>query len=136
MINSTTGAFAQFKKVFRAQTDAIKSKGSITYCSYTDFEFLTDDFQDKVSKFTETDNGLTYLAGTNKKNLILPATWLHGSRRLINTPKINMILATDEISDLNNIGTEEHIYTIDAALSGTIGAAIQDPEAMRVSDQV
>lgn len=135
VISSTSGAYDQFKKIFRSQTDAIKKNGAITYCSYTDYEFLTDDFESKVSKFTETDNGITYLSGTNRKNIIMPVTWLNGSRRLINTQKTNMIVATDILSDLNNIATEEHVYTLDAAMSGVIGAGIQDPEAMRVSDQ-
>jgi hypothetical protein len=136
IISSTSGAYDQFKKLWRSQSVQIKNSGATIFCSYNDYEILTDDFENKISKFTETDNGITYLSTTNKKCIIKPVTWLTNSRRLICTKPENMIIGTDLLSDMNNIATEEHPYTIDAGITGVLGVQVRDPEALRVSDQV
>jgi hypothetical protein len=137
-IIAATDAYHMFKLLWRSQTIAVRKYGAIIYCSYTDYDFLTDSYETQVTKFTETDilTGITYLATTERKCMIKPVTWMTGSRRLICTPRENMIIATDEVSDLNVIATEEHVYTLDVALSGVLGVAVRDPWMMRVSDQV
>lgn len=140
VINSASGAYAHFKKIWRAQDEEIRddeTKWVPTFCSYTDYDFLTDDVEDKVGKYTETDKdtGIKYLRGTERRNPIIPVLWLSGSRRLINAPADEMLIGTDLKSDLNNINTIEQMYYIDAGITGVLGTQIRDLSKIRVSDQ-
>jgi hypothetical protein len=135
----TDGATAKtaFKKLFRAHTDAYKKAGLITYCSYTDYEFLLDGLSENT-KYTNPDGtpvGQLYLPETGKKNLIIPVTWLNGSRRLICTPKENLILGTDLLSDLNDISVVQDVYTYKTGIKFQLGFQIRDIDAIRVGDQ-
>lgn len=138
VIDSAADAYAIQKGLWRSLPIAAQQKGGVIYQSFLDSYFLSDSYEDKVSKYTELDvsTGTMYLAGTFRKCIIKPVTWMTGSRRLIATTADNMILATDELSDMNNIATEEHIYTLDAGLSGVLGVQVKDPSNMVVSDQV
>jgi hypothetical protein len=135
----TDGATAKtaFKKVFRAHSDAYKKAGLITYCSYTDYEFLLDGLSENT-KYTNPDGtvGTLYLPETGKKNEIRPVTWLNGSRRLICTPKENLILGTDLLSDMNDISVVQDVYTYKTGIKFQIGFQIRDLSALRVGDQV
>ncbi len=136
VVTSASGSYAQFKKLWRSQSEEIKMRGATVFCSVTDKEILTDDFEDKVGKFTEIDNGITYLAGTEKKCVIKAVSWLAGYRRLLCTDPNNLVIGTDILSDQNSINTIEKMYSLDAGYSGVLGVQIQDPEALRVSDQI
>ena len=124
-ITDQSDAYAIQQELWRSLPIAVQNRGGCILQSYQDMWLLNDSFEDKVSKYTEVDNstGLIYLAGTNRKCLIKPATFMTGSRRLIAGPMgadCEMIIGTDELSDLNTIATEEHNYTLDAGLSGVL----------------
>jgi hypothetical protein len=135
-IDAADDAYQIQKDLWRSLPVVAQRQGGVIFQSYQDYYFLTDSYEKGVSKYTEQIDGVTFLANTNRKCIIKPATWMTGSRRLIATLNDNMILATDELSDLNTIATEEHVYTLDAAMSGVMGVQIKDPRNMRVSDQV
>jgi len=135
----TDGATAKaaFKKIFRAHSDAYKAAGLITYCSYADYEFLVDGLSENT-KYTREDaspSGRLYLPETGRKNEIQPVTWMNGSRRLIATPKENLILGTDLLSDLNDIKVIEDVYTLKTGIKFTLGFQIRDLSAIKVGDQ-
>jgi hypothetical protein len=135
----TDGATAKaaFKKLFRSHTDVYKGAGLVTFCSWTDYEFLLDGLSENT-KYTNPDGspvGQLYLPETGKKNLIKPVTWMNGSRRLICTPAQNLIMGTDLLSDLNDIKTIEDVYTLKTGIKFTIGFQIRDLSALRVGDQ-
>lgn len=137
-ITGSSDAYLLFKEMWRSLPIPVRNQGGIIYCSYADYDLLTDSYESQVTKYTEIDmlTGITYLATTQRKCEIKPCTWMTGSRRLIATRKENLIIGTDEISDLNDIATEEHVYTLDVAMSGVLGVVVRDPWMLRVSDQV
>lgn len=135
----TDGATAKaaFKKIFRAHSDAYKNSGLITYCSFTDYEFLLDGLSENT-KYTKEDaspSGNLYLPETGRKNEIKPVTWMNGSRRLICTPKENLIMGTDLLSDMNDITVIEDVYTLKTGIKFVLGWQIRDLEALKIGDQ-
>lgn len=138
VIDSSADSYAIHKGLWRSLPIAVQNQGGVIFESYQDYYFLADSYESQITKYTEIDmiTGITYLANTNRKCMIKPATWMTGSRRLIATSSDNMILATDELSDFNTIATEEHVYTLDVAMSGVIGVQVKDPQKMVVSDQI
>jgi hypothetical protein len=137
-ITSSSNAYQLQKELWRSLPVAVQNYGGVIYQSYIDYQLLTDSFETSVSKYTELDvtTGLTYLAGTNRKCIIKPVTWMTGSRRLIATTTDNMIFATDELSDYNDLNIERRVYTLDCGISGVAGVQIKDPTKMVVSDQL
>lgn len=134
----TDGATAKtaFKKLFRAQTAPYKKAGVLIYCSYTDYEFLLDGLAENT-KYIKEDASATrlFLPETGRKCEIVPATWMNGSRRLICTPKENLLMGTDLLSDLNDISVIEDVYTLKTGIKFVIGWQIRDLAALKVGDQ-
>lgn len=135
--NSTNFALASFRDVFRDLPVAYKRAGANMYCSFTDFELLLDDIEDKVAKYNREDvSGVMYLPGTDRKCKVVPCSWMSNTRRLIATPRENMLMGVDRLSDLNTINTVPGVYTLQSGITFTLGMAVRDFAAMRVSDQV
>lgn len=135
---TSSNAYAKFTQLFRSHLEPVKmgKHGQVTtLCSVTDYESLTDDYEDKIKKNFEEVDGVIYLAKTNRVNRIQPVSWLSGSRRLISTLKGNLLAGTDQLNDMNVIKTIEQMYSIDAAVSFMLGFEIQDLDALRVNDQ-
>lgn len=132
---TASNAYEKFTLMWRALPDPIRLKGGMILCSMTDYDALTDDYENKVSKNFERIDGITYLAKTDQKCMIVPCSWMAGTRRLIATAPENMIMGTDEANDMNVIETDAHIYTIDAGITWVMGFQIRDFEAIAVSDQ-
>jgi hypothetical protein len=133
-----TNAYGKQMLLFRSLPESVKLGQSgpvLIYQSMTDFEYLMDDYEDKVSKNFETIDGITYLAKTEKTCGIKPVSWLSGSRRLIATVAGNLTAGTDQLSDMNMIKTIEKHYAIEASLSFMIGFQINDLDVLRVSNQ-
>jgi hypothetical protein len=150
-ITSTEGvAVAAFKKLFRAWTPAYRNNGIIISCSYTDWDLLVDDLAAKF-KYIKADEvkeqQWLYLPECDRKCIVKPATWLGTSRRLVSGPvfwdgqnpkQMNLFMATDLLSDLNQIATltQAKLWTILAGLKACLGFNYQDPEGIKVGDQV
>ena len=136
---TSSNAYDKFIQMYRSLPEAIKlgvgDVKAVIYCSMTDYEALTDDYENKISKNFETIDGVTYLAKTDRRCIVKPVSWLSTSRRLIATVLDNLVAGTDEISDMNQIKTVPAMYTIQAGITFVIGFQIQDLEVMRVSDQ-
>lgn len=135
---NSTNAYAKFMQLWRAQPEPVKlgKVGLVDIlCSVTDYECLTDDYEDKIKKNFEEVDGVTYLAKTNRVCRIKPVSWLTGSRRLICTPVGNLIAGTDELSDMNGITAEKHHYVIESTTSFMIGFQFRDLEVLKVGDQ-
>lgn len=135
-ITNSSDAYDQAKAVYRALPDAVKAAGVNQYMARGVYEFLQDDIQDKVGKYTETDeSGLVYLANTERKCVIKPTTWQRGSQMIIATPKENLLMGTDLMSDSNQINVIPDVYSIKMGLAGVIGFNFQDAEVMSINDQ-
>lgn len=148
-VTATAGvATTAFRKLYRGQSDPNKKGMTVTFCSFTDWEFLLDDLEDKLTKYTrdeilQTAGGI-YLPGTGGRNFVKPATWLAGSRRLINSPAevfggqvkaLNMMMLTDNESDMNTITTNPTLWGLEAGVSFMIGFDFDNPEEIRIGDQ-
>lgn len=140
--NTSVFAYASHKKLFRSHTEAYQKAGVVHYCSYTDFQLLLDDIEDKVAKYTEKDSNWTvdgrgiYLPQTNRKCTVIPCTWMSGTRRILSTPKANLHGGTDRTNDNNEIKTrDKDNYNTVTSVTFTLGFQIQDPKALRVNDQ-
>lgn len=131
---TNTTAYAQFTQLWRSLPVQIRDQGGLIHCSYDGLDLLTDDFENRVTKNFETIDGITYLAKTNRKCIIKPQVWLTGSA-LIGTKDQNLVLATDELSDMNDIKTVPAMYTVDAGITAMIGVNYQDEEVIRINDQ-
>jgi hypothetical protein len=132
---TSSNAYASFIAMFRALPLAVRNQECVILCSYTDFDLLLDDYEDKVKKNFEESNGITYLAKTDRKCIIAPWSAMSGSRRLIATAKKNFVVGTDEFSDMNTIKTKEEMYHLDMGMTWVMGMQIRDLGAMRVSNQ-
>lgn len=138
--NSSVYAYAAFTELFRTLPEVYRNFGVTAYCSYTDFDFLLDDFEGSVGKYTENDKNWVngrgiFLPKSGRKCLVLPCTWMSGSRRIIMTPKVNMLMGTDLENDQNKIKLEEELWQTLYGISGTLGFQIRDPKAMVINDQ-
>lgn len=135
---NNTNAYDKFTQIYRAHPEPVKAGKHgkvITLCSYTDYEALTDDYENKIKKNFDEIDGITYLAKTNRNNIIKPVSWLSGSRRLISTLPNNLVAGTDQMSDMNEIKVMEQMYHLEAGLTFMLGFQIADLAAMKVSDQ-
>jgi hypothetical protein len=132
-----TDAYAQFTEMFRSMPVAYRKSGICIFASFNSTDALADDFENKVTKYTEVDQatGKIYLSKTSRMCEIVPATWMGESGRLIATPKSNLVIGTDAVSDLNKIVTLEGLRQIDAAIDYSLGTVVRDWEAIRVNDQ-
>ncbi|MNF00557.1 hypothetical protein D3C80_1994010 [compost metagenome] len=61
---------------------------------------------------------------------------MNTSSRLITTPKENLLLGCDLLSDLNKINTVPALWTMQVGIAFGIGFQIRDLEAIKVNDQV
>lgn len=132
----SSNAYGQFTDVWRSMPKPYRKAGAVIYASIDSTDCLMDDFENKVSKYIEIDplTNDMYLAKTQHKCKIVPATWMGESGRLICTPKANMLIGTDRISDLNKINTKENLRSIEAGIDFGIGVNWRDDDAIRVNN--
>lgn len=127
-------AYEQFQMVWRNLPDELRRKGAIIYSSLNSHDCLLDSIEEKVSKHTVLDLGITYLPKTNKKCMILPASWMGSSQQLICTTKENLIYGTDGASDFNTIRVLPDVYTLKYSITGVLGFQYQDGDAISMND--
>lgn len=139
--NSTINAYEAQLELFRAHDVPFKRAGVTQLQSYVDYELLLDDLRNTL-KYSMADvqsmmapGGGIYLPYTERKCIAKPASWIGTSRRIVSTMKENLIMGTDLLSDVNKIGTDEHIHTLDAAITFLLGFQIRDLGALRINDQ-
>lgn len=134
---TNTTAYAQFTEMYRSHSPAVQKEGLSIFASFDSTYALADDFENKVSKYTEIDSktGEVFLSKTNKKCKIVPATWMGDSGMLMASPKRNIIIGTDAASDFNKISTDEHLRSIDAGFDFSLGTIFRDFDELRVNDQ-
>lgn len=131
-------AYKAFTDLFRKHDEPVKMGvyGKVfTYCSVTDYEALTDDYEERIKKHFDETDGVITLAKTGGVNIIKPVSWLNGSRRLISTLNGNLLAGTDLLSDMNVINNILTHYTIQSSIAWMFGTQIRDLDALRVSDQ-
>jgi hypothetical protein len=133
---TSADAYGQFTQLWRSMPIPYRKAGANIYASWSLADSLMDDFENKVSKYVEMDplTGDMFLAKTERKCRIVRATWMTGSGRLICTPKENLLIGTDLLSDTQKINTDIQLRTIEAGIDFELGTQIRDFEAIRVSN--
>lgn len=130
-----TNGVSKFETMMKSMPIAYRKSGFYIYCSFDSADKYNNDYRDKFKKYVEMNDDGTYtIDNTARKVIIKPVTWMGTSARLIATPKENLLLGTDLLSDMNKINTKENLYTLDAGIVGKLGVEIRDLAAMRVSD--
>lgn len=150
VVNSASTALEAFKKLYRSAPVAFKNNGIVIHAPYTDYEYLLDGIEDKLSKYTREDvtpndtTGGLYLPGTNRKCIVKPASWLGTSRRMIAEPwmmqsnKIkgsNLVMGMDMMGDMNTIATKANLWGVEVGYKIVIGFQICDTDALWVGNQ-
>lgn len=145
--NSAVFALASFRTLARTLDDAVwddDSMSIVQYCSLTDFHFLMDDIEDKISKYTvyDLETGLAvpnamYLPGSNNKVIVQAVSWLSGSRRIITTVEGNLAFGTNLMTDVNQIATKANLWTLGVGMLFDFGVQIADdsPKVLAFNDQ-
>jgi hypothetical protein len=132
---TTTNAVSKLELMNKAMPVAYRKAGYTQYVSYDVFDKYQEDYRERYSKYQEANvDGFYYLDGTSRKVKILPVTWMGTSQRIIATPKENLLMGTDMLSDLQKINTIPAMYTLGAGIVFTVGFEIRDLAAMRVND--
>jgi len=140
--NTSVFAYAAFNFLFRQLPEAYRKYGVEVYCSYTDFDLLMDDIEVQVAKYTEKDSNMLpggglYLPKSDRKCLVKPRSWMNGSRRIIMTPKLNMLMGTDTLSDMERITkVKDELWVSKYGISGTLGFNIRDTKALVCNERV
>ena len=57
------------------------------------------------------------------------------SGRVIVTPKENLLLGTQKLTDGTTVNMVQNVWTIDAGISGLLGFQVRDYSAMVINDQ-
>jgi hypothetical protein len=131
----STNAFSGILELYRSTPTAMRKRDLTAYMSYTDFDAMVDQYQNSFGKYTMPDDGKPmFLPRTNNKCLVQPCSWITG-RRIIITPKENIVYGTDLLSDQNTITTVPSHYTIEASVKSLHGFNFADLEAMKINDQ-
>lgn len=139
VVNSGSTALTAMKKVYRGLPAAYKNVETELYCSHTDFEYLLDGISDKFHQYTgkqEGSTGVLYLPDTDRKCRVMPVTWLSGSRRLIATPKANLVFGTNVLADFSKFNiVKSALWTVKMGVVFEGGVQIRDLAAMSIGDQ-
>jgi hypothetical protein len=133
---TSANAVTKFEKFY---TDAMtvspnyRRMKMILYCSHNSMDKYVDHYRELFDKDPENwsdDAKPVYLKKTKGKVQIIAVDWLGDSDRLILAPKINMILATDKLSDINVMNIVPDVYGLKVGITGTIDLQIIDEEAV------
>ena len=129
-----TDAYNQFTAVWRLQSEQVKDSGAVVYCSRNSYELLMDSIETNVKKYFEQVDGISYLPKTDRKCIIKPVNWMAGSGRLICTPMNNLVVGTDQLSDLNTMTSIPKHYTLETSLSFLFGTQIADLDVVTINE--
>jgi hypothetical protein len=132
---SSTNAVAKFEEMMKAMPVAYRSNGFNIYCSYTNFDRYQEDYRERYKKYVEMNDGQYFMDATARKVRIIPCSWMGTSSRLIATPKENLLMGTDLLSDMNQINMVPDVWTIKTGIGFKVGFQIRDLAAIRVNDQ-
>jgi len=139
--NDTVHAIDAVKKVYRTLPKAYRRGVCFAYMSFDQFDLLEDDMDEK-QKYTVTDpstdrvlENAQYVPGTGRKLIAQACGWMGDSERIICTPKENIIVGTDLLSDANQIKVNPNLWEDEMGLLFNVGINFAVPEAMAINDR-
>lgn len=127
-----TDAEAKVKLQARSVPLALRGKKTITFCSFTSFDYYADDYASNHGyQFKPDVTGDYRIDNTN--SILRPVEWMGTSGRLITTLENNLVFGTDK--ERVAVYTTPHLNIIKTRLMMPVGCEIQDLEALVVNDQ-
>jgi hypothetical protein len=139
--NSSVYAIAGVKTVYRTLDPAYRAQECVALMSYDTFDLLNDDIAAK-QQYTVTDPAIVtagqnavYVPGTGRKLLAVACEFMGASERIIVTPKSNVILGCDLLSDANQINTNTNLWTIEMGLLFNVGVNFALMDAVAYNDR-
>lgn len=135
---SSTNALEKLRDIWDDVDEAYKNEGVVAFMSRNTYENFVRDYENRVSKYTDADGAaVRVLPGTDGKCIIKPCSWMVGSGRVIMTPKENIYMGTDLLSDINEIEVvKSELWSMKVGISNEIGFQFRDPKAIWCNDQV
>lgn len=103
------------------------------YISHATAELYVDNYRVRFDK--DPDNWgdeakPTYLKKFKGKCKLEPVDWMDGQEGIILTPKANLIMGTNSLSDMNKIKMIDDVYHVKGGITGVMGTVIPDDEAL------
>ena len=134
-VTTASNAYANSISVWRALPEVVKSTGGVLLMNYTNFEYLLDDYENKIAKNFEQVDGITYLAKTDRKCIVKPWSPMAGANRIIATAPKNLVVGTDDAADMSSIKIIEAMYHYDQGMSWMMGTQFRDLDALACNEQ-
>lgn len=133
---SNTNAVAKVELVARSMPVAFQKAGFTVFISYDVWWKYQDDYRERYGKQIQINkDGFFDIDAFAGKVKLKPCTWMGASQRIIATPKENLIIGTDQLSDANKIDSFVKLRTMELGINLDICTQIRDLEAIKVNDQ-
>ncbi|HEY0177046.1 MAG TPA: hypothetical protein VGC08_11755 [Pedobacter sp.] len=134
---TTADAFEQALMVYRNLATEVKDNATdiFLYVASNVIDMISDSFKDDIKKYTDADGVLSVLPRTEGICKLKKATWMAGSNMMIATPKSNLYMGTDLLTDVNDLKTIEQMYHLDMSIKGVLGFEFADEQAISLNDQ-
>jgi hypothetical protein len=139
---NVTGAITKDNAVdqveFMYKRHAAKYRGMemLAYVSYDTYDKYCENHRERFGKNQDyTGFSAKPIAQSEGKCFLRPAIWMGNSGRIMVTPKANVMMATDRLSDLNQVRSVADVWTIRAGIALTLGFQFRDLEVLQVNDQ-
>lgn len=134
---TSSNAYLKAIEVYRKLPEEVRNqaKNICLYASSDVVDLILDSYETDVRKFTKADDGSLILPRTGGNCKIVRASWMNGSKMVIATPKSNLYMGTDLLSDTNDLRLVPGVYKIDGGLKALIGFQFADEQAIAINDQ-
>lgn len=106
------------------------------YVSYGTYDKYCENHRARFGGNTDyTGFSAKPIAQSEGKCFLKPVLWMGDSQRIMVTPKANLMMGTDRLSDLNQVRAVADVWTIKAGIALALGFQVRDLEAIQVNDQ-
>ena len=131
-----TDTVAKVEEVYKDLPEKYRKLKMTVYVSYNVYDAYCENYAERFKMSPIYDQFGQIVIRHSEGNAVLkPVTWMSGSQRVIITPKSNMLVGTDLLSDGQKILTNPKLYGIEAGILMAIGFQIEDLEPLAVNDQ-
>ncbi len=132
---NNTNAVSKFETMCKALSPALRDMAMNLYVPYAKYDAYCENYRSTYGALPY-NNKYERLSVDGFSNVkIVPASWMNNVGRVILTPKENIVMATDALSDFNKIDTVKQIRVLQCAIHFTLCYNFADAEALYINDQ-
>ena len=134
---TTATAVDQVEFMYKRHAAKYREMPMQMFVSYDTFDKYTENYRERFGRNMDYA-GFTAqpIAQSNGKCFLKPVLWMGNSSRIVCTPKANLMMGTDRMSDLNQVRAIADVWTIRAGIALALGFQIRDLEVIQVNDQL